>query len=81
MFQFAELQSHAWLMNSVFLSWLFPGRNALHHAVFQHLCRRFLDCLRLLRGASWLFFSKKKRATAGGARENGKKLNPPRIYI
>lgn len=80
MFQFAELQFRmAYELSCPIL--VCPGRNALHHAVFQHLCRRFLDCLRLLRGASWLFFQQKKRATAGGARENGKKLNPPRIYI
>ena len=60
MFQFAELQFRMACDLSVPIL-VCPGRNALHHAVFQHLCRRFLDCLRLLRGASWLFFSAKKK--------------------
>lgn len=59
MFQFAELQFRmAYELSYPIL--VCPGRNALHHAVFQHLCRRFLDCLRLLRGGLVAgFFSKK----------------------
>lgn len=71
MFQFAELQFRmAYELSYPIL--VCPGRNALHHAVFQHLCRRFLDCLRLLRGASWLFFQQKKtchRWRSAGERE------------
>ena len=47
MFQFTELQFCMACELNFHLEC--PGINALHHVVFQHLCRRFLDCLRLLR--------------------------------